>query len=1373
MKSKIIVSFIIVMLIITSGFGVTKTVETDSENIENKSDQEVLMGANVLSTGIDSYVEKYVKNKNVNALGTAESKDQSCENGNNYYNLHWTSEHVAQGFKPTMNLFTSLKLYLKRTSSANGFYLVLIRNDSIDNENWLGGFGLIESLSTSGGWVTFTCAEHFVMNPGSTYYIVINLIFSLGPASSMSWRYGNGNPYSRGVAYHTDNDGVNWNKENSWDFNFQSWGISTNPPNPPSNPSPADGAENQDVDVDLSWSCSDPDGDPLTYDIYFGTSTPPALAIPNHPNPSYDPGPLYYDTTYYWKIVPIDSNGAKKQGQVWHFKTLAAPTGPPVVNFVETYYADGSEMSDGLGLLLQGLDLENTYTAYVAGSNVDEVQFVFEFFEPFSQVVTDDDGSDGWNATINMKDILNPFASYKVRAHNDKGWGEYKEYSPKIIPILGWLANYICSLSENESLGYVTFEKGEKDFPAKAKNNYWTLVASIDLSTESPGEDESPVDTEVDVPVEKVGGDYGYSGGVGSSIVICSDGSIDISGGFSAEVDAKSFSGGISANLHGTLLIQEQDGHLQIVWHEMYITINGEVTIPVFCVPLSICGIGVDAGIDITPSVEIIFQFEPIDDPNGGIIPGLGIKLKDDAGISGNVACKVRAYAGLGIFIADFYGEAGGSGTLFFRTPPQEPDGYLENFVLSCYIGGRIRFLFWTAEGWYRYTWSYKGLMDGEEYEEKDWSTIDRDYVTANYNNFVWDDEEEIGHFIEDAFPHAKPSIASFPDSAGSKLMVVWAHDNQNKAKVKGMELQYTIWEKNVGMDNPTAISYTDDDSLQMDPQVAFDKNGNAVCVFVQTDSSVTQNTGYVEAAQKSEIAYCVWDKDSETWSNINTITNNNRMDVQPILGTNDNGEIILMWTSDADCDYPDITLADRSIYYCYWDGGSWSTPEILTSNKQIVTTPQVALKDGTSYGNLVALCTFSMDEDNNPTTTSDQNVYYMFIDQNSIDNTIYQLTTDSYQDSSPSAVYGYNGNPYIVWLKNKYHLEQNTKLYDGALYYQEIGTRSSPQIVTTGRISDPIAISVPGTKNRGDTIFRIGWAQGGSTYTLNYANVTSSRGVQKGAIYGCDSKLSETDWCIAPAGISAATIERPLLHGDNRSCNLSFVYTHGYDVTKPITSCSLIGTLTGYGLDGPQFDSDVTVDFDAFDEGGSNIERTEYRLDYGGWVTYNGNDVTVSSIGDHTVHFRSVDKAGNTEVIKEKIFEIIISNAPFKPTIPSGPTSGIPGKEYTYYTSATDPNGDKVYYMWDWGDEISNWIGPFDSGKSVSAKHQWSSQGTYNIKVRARDVHGAISDWSNSLKVTMEKNRAANNRALSRLFENLLHKFPVLERIIFFYHSR
>ena len=94
------------------------------------------------------------------------------------------------------------------------------------------------------------------------------------------------------------------------------------PPDKPSNPSPANGSTGVEINVTLSWQCSDPDGDNLTYDVYFGTGENQLKKVSgNQSSTTYKPSSLSYSTTYYWKIVAWDEHGESSESPVWRFTT--------------------------------------------------------------------------------------------------------------------------------------------------------------------------------------------------------------------------------------------------------------------------------------------------------------------------------------------------------------------------------------------------------------------------------------------------------------------------------------------------------------------------------------------------------------------------------------------------------------------------------------------------------------------------------------------------------------------------------------------------------------------------------------------------------------------------------------------------------------------------------------------------------------------------------------------------------------------------------------------------------------------------------------------------------------------------------------------
>ncbi|KAA0002212.1 MAG: hypothetical protein FE046_00255 [Thermoplasmata archaeon] len=150
------------------------------------------------------------------------------------------------------------------------------------------------------------------------------------------------------------------------------------------------------------------------------------------------------------------------------------------------------------------------------------------------------------------------------------------------------------------------------------------------------------------------------------------------------------------------------------------------------------------------------------------------------------------------------------------------------------------------------------------------------------------------------------------------------------------------------------------------------------------------------------------------------------------------------------------------------------------------------------------------------------------------------------------------------------------------------------------------------------------------------------------------------------------------------------------------------------------------------------------FTMNYIHCTTYYRSEV-YNIVGTYNYTIYAKDNFGNA--VKSAVYHFTITSAnspPNTPSQPSGPTSGVTGVSYTYSSATTDPNGDNVYYFFDWGDSSnSGWVGPYSSGFTGSASHAWSSAGTYYVKVKAKDTNNAESGWSNYLTVSIS---TANN---------------------------
>ena len=134
----------------------------------------------------------------------------------------------------------------------------------------------------------------------------------------------------------------------------------------------------------------------------------------------------------------------------------------------------------------------------------------------------------------------------------------------------------------------------------------------------------------------------------------------------------------------------------------------------------------------------------------------------------------------------------------------------------------------------------------------------------------------------------------------------------------------------------------------------------------------------------------------------------------------------------------------------------------------------------------------------------------------------------------------------------------------------------------------------------------------------------------------------------------------------------------------------------------------------------------------------------------------------------KGHVYRYNIGNdPPTKPNI-TGPKDGKAGTSYTYNLTSTDPDGDDIdEYVINWGDGPDEIVaGPFTSGLPATASHTWTSQGTYTIKAKAKDINGAESDWSEPFTVRMPRERMITGLFM-RFLQQLSNTFPILQQLL------
>jgi hypothetical protein len=92
------------------------------------------------------------------------------------------------------------------------------------------------------------------------------------------------------------------------------------------------------------------------------------------------------------------------------------------------------------------------------------------------------------------------------------------------------------------------------------------------------------------------------------------------------------------------------------------------------------------------------------------------------------------------------------------------------------------------------------------------------------------------------------------------------------------------------------------------------------------------------------------------------------------------------------------------------------------------------------------------------------------------------------------------------------------------------------------------------------------------------------------------------------------------------------------------------------------------------------------------------------------------------------------------KPLTPATPWADLADDSLAFFTVTTDPGGQKVCYVFDWGDGTTTTTGHFASGDTGYCLREFAGTRVHYIRVRARNEKGVASGWSPELRFRLSE---------------------------------
>lgn len=460
--------------------------------------------------------------------------------------------------------------------------------------------------------------------------------------------------------------------------------------------------------------------------------------------------------------------------------------------------------------------------------------------------------------------------------------------------------------------------------------------------------------------------------------------------------------------------------------------------------------LSVGSGIELSKSVKIDRNYFPI-----VRIPLLSLPNTDTISITPSGTLGLEASV---LFVAS----ASLSGTLSAKTEWEKEIGKtLEMKKLT--LGGKVEYNLTTLFVGKSGTLAEGTIFEWEKGTEstafvrplKDSIIIRRNWNRPNYSLLNWIDGQSHGILLNNGYPFMKAELAT--DTLGNTI-IVYNEDKLDEDLPLSVKPKVSYFNS---MNHSFSVPENLDGTSALFSCATYIEQNEPISIW----SSITDAKSSLDVLtglNKTELFYSTKNLKSNQWDAPVRLTNDNNCELSPVISSNNNGEMMLIWIKDFDGNI--FTLDDNKLYFSQWQNDSFSTPKSISDDVAINSVPSL------DFLNNKAALVYSLDADHNFQTTNDRTIHYKEFYQNDWKES--EIVTSNYGNyRSPEVTILPDNKSVLSWIKDGIVMD--------SVLFTEKGTGFTEIVDSAKVINDIKMVSTP------DSLLIFVWTtvENGSTY--------------------------------------------------------------------------------------------------------------------------------------------------------------------------------------------------------------------------------------------------------------------------------------------------